>query len=90
MIEYVFAIGQGPELVPNDLPPELLEPELGEHPAMVAPPAVVRPATAEASPEARRIAAALSRTSGNREQAAKLLGLSRVTLWRRMKALGLG
>ncbi len=90
VIEYVFAIGQGPELVPNDLPPELLEPELGEHPAMVAPPAVVRPATAEASPEARRIAAALSRTSGNREQAAKLLGLSRVTLWRRMKALGLG
>ncbi|MBX7084659.1 MAG: sigma 54-interacting transcriptional regulator [Nannocystaceae bacterium] len=92
IVEYVFAIGQGPELVPSDLPPELLEPELGEHAAMVAPPAVVRPAstTPEPSPEARRIAAALTRASGNREQAAKLLGLSRVTLWRRMKALGLG
>jgi transcriptional regulator of acetoin/glycerol metabolism len=29
------------------------------------------------------------RTGGNRDRAAKLLGLSRVTLWRRMRALGL-
>ncbi len=90
VMEYVFAIGDGTELVPSDLPPELLEPERGELATVVASP-VVRPqgAAPELTPEARRINAALSRTGGNREQAAKLLGLSRVTLWRRIKALGL-
>jgi len=40
------------------------------------------------NPEARRIRDALIRTAGNRDRAAKLLGWSRATLWRRMRALG--
>ena len=41
----------------------------------------------DASPEARRIRLALAHADGNRERAAQILGMSRVTLWRRMKAL---
>jgi transcriptional regulator with PAS, ATPase and Fis domain len=87
-LEYAFAIGEGPELVAADLPPELVEPGLDAEPMRAS--AEVRPTpTSEAAPEARRIAAALTRTAGNRDQAAKLLGLSRVTLWRRMRQHGL-
>ena len=42
-----------------------------------------------ASPEAARILRALQRTGGSRERAAQLLGMSRVTLWRRMRELSL-
>ena len=87
-LEYAFAIGEGPELVAGDLPPELVEPGLDAEPMLAA--AEVRPTPAsDAAPEARRISAALARTAGNRDQAAKLLGLSRVTLWRRMRQHGL-
>jgi transcriptional regulator of acetoin/glycerol metabolism len=41
------------------------------------------------SAEARRIRLALEHANGNRERAAQILGMSRVTLWRHMKALGL-
>ena len=57
---------------------------------VVAPPAAAADALPEdESPEARRIRNALARTDGNRDRAAKLLGWSRVTLWRRMRAHGL-
>jgi transcriptional regulator with PAS, ATPase and Fis domain len=40
-------------------------------------------------PSAQEIQAALAEANGNREAAAKRLGMSRVTLWRRMRTLGL-
>jgi transcriptional regulator with PAS, ATPase and Fis domain len=85
VLAYAYAIGDGPILQPNDLPPELLDPGLGG-------PSEAAPATDQpddgATPEARRIRAALARAGGSRTRAAQLLGMSRVTLWRRMRELG--
>jgi transcriptional regulator with PAS, ATPase and Fis domain len=94
VLEYAYVIGDGPTLQESDLPPELLEldadpgtPGEGLSFADNVPPALsTEPA---ASSEAARILRALERASGSRDRAAKVLGYSRVTLWRRMRALGL-
>ena len=84
--DYAYAIGDGAVLQARDLPPELLESELGEGQSVWVSSASEPD---DASPEKRRIREVLERTGGNRERAAKILGLSRVTLWRRMKHHGL-
>ena len=84
VLAYAFAIGEGPILEAADLPPELTSSPLADEVTVEGP----RDAGAS-SDEARSIRDALARTGGNKERAAKLLGLSRVTLWRRMRALGL-
>ena len=88
ILAYAFVIGDGPILTPGDLPPELLS--LGESNAVTqeGAPASDTPRVA-LSPEAARIATVLQRAGGNRERAARVLGMSRVTLWRRMRELGL-
>ena len=94
-LAYAFAIGEGEVLELADLPPEIAAPGQIDAEVAVAPeaapaePHAAGAPAAEASPELRRIRDALARTAGNRDRAAKLLGLSRVTLWRRMRALGL-
>ena len=85
-LAYAFAIGDGPVIELGDLPPEIAAP--GPATAEVVVVGEEAPLSDEA-PEARRIRDALTRTGGNRDRAAKLLGWSRVTLWRRMRALGL-
>lgn len=83
MIAYAYAVGEGPTLLPSDLPPEF-------HEQGQLAPAEPAPANPEAlAPEARRILQVLERVGGNRERAARILGVSRVTLWRRMRDLGL-
>jgi transcriptional regulator with PAS, ATPase and Fis domain len=82
-LEYAFAVGDGPVLVEADLLPEIL----GVSPEDAAPRANVPPPTEES--EAGRIRRALERSGGSRERAARALGVSRPTLWRRMKALGI-
>jgi transcriptional regulator with PAS, ATPase and Fis domain len=87
-LQYAYVIGEGSILLDVDLPPEVsgmaFDPDS---------PAVnvrsVASAAADESPETRRIRLALAHADGNRERAAQILGMSRVTLWRRMKALGL-
>ena len=37
----------------------------------------------------QRLCQALAATSGNRTQAAKILGIDRVSLWRKLKKLGI-
>jgi transcriptional regulator with PAS, ATPase and Fis domain len=90
VLEYAYVIGDGPTLLESDLPPELLDPSLPRDDvpfaANVPPPLSTEPA---ASSEAARILRALERAGGSRDRAAKVLGYSRVTLWRKMRALGL-
>ena len=89
-LAYAYAIGDGPELAVTDLPPEIAAPELGSLTDLSASPTDAPPADDGArDPERTRIQRALERAGGRREQAAKLLGMSRVTLWRRMRELGL-
>jgi transcriptional regulator with PAS, ATPase and Fis domain len=86
-LQYAYVIGEGPVLLDVDLPPEVsgmaFDPD---NPAVNAPASVD---TENESPEMRRIRLALLHADGNRERAAQILGMSRVTLWRRMKALGM-
>ena len=77
VIEYAFAVGRGPNLTSEELPPELR----GEPPAA---------ATSHDSPEDEeraRINDALKASRGQKSHAAELLGISRTTLWRRMREL---
>ncbi len=86
-LEYAFVIGEGPVLVPSDLPSEIAEPSMAhdglEAPRVNAP----APASDQESPEVARIRRALERAGGNRQRAAQMLGVSRTTLWRRLREL---
>jgi len=81
VLAYAYAMGDGPILQVNDLPPELLQSTMDS----LGPSGADQPL----SPEARRILEVLGKAGGNRNRAAKILGISRVTLWRRLRALGL-
>jgi two-component system response regulator AtoC len=77
---YAYTTGDGPVLQASDLPAELMELEIaGQKPERAA----------VEGDEAKKLLAALERTGGNKNDAAKLLGMSRVTLWRKLTALGL-
>ncbi len=90
VLAYAFAIGEGPVLQVADLPSEIASPASAQTAVFVASESDAIPSTAPGEGrEARRIRDALMRTGGNRDRAAKLLGLSRVTLWRRIRDLGL-
>jgi transcriptional regulator with PAS, ATPase and Fis domain len=88
VLSYAFAIGEGPILLPTDLPPELGQ-RSAEQPAPVFTESPAPTPEEPESGEAARIRRALERSGGNRERAAKILGLSRVTLWRRLRELGI-
>ncbi len=85
-LEYAFVIGEGPVLTEADLPPEMTSRETGEE---LSAPLVNQSPALEGTPEVQRIRRALERTGGNRTRAAKILGMSRVTLWRRMSELAM-
>lgn len=75
VIEYAMVVGEGPVLQLEDLTPELR----GE-----PPPGSTGPGHTGDDAERRSILEALAATGGNRAEAARLLGISRTTLWRRL------
>ncbi len=82
IIERSLAMCREPEIQPYHLPPELNQAE----PVFIPP---VRedsyPRQTLAEHERNYILSVLSRTGGNRTKAAKLLGIDRVSLWRKLK-----
>jgi two-component system response regulator AtoC len=92
-VEYAAVVGEGPILDLGELPPEVR----GEPPAAARterPPAL-RPGESESSPkpplptladlERERIVGALARHGGRKGMAATDLGMSRTTLWRKLR-----
>jgi DNA-binding NtrC family response regulator len=78
VIEYAFAVGRGNELSLEDLPPEFREPPA---PASQAPISN----RAKKSDEAELIREALQLADGHLETAARHVGMSRATFWRKRK-----
>ena len=83
VMEYAYVIGEGPVLHEADLPPEFSEPRPSPQPALPA-----DSATEGDGHEPAVLRAALAKAGGNRTEAARMLGISRVTLWRRLRAAG--
>ena len=85
-LEYAVAFCPGQTIHVEDLPPEIRAPG-----SAVAPEAPRSDAPLGGTDlEASRIAAALERHHWNRSRAAEELGMSRSTLWRKMRELRLG
>lgn len=78
-IEFAFIACKGSRIELEHLPNEIAQGSHSQQPKL----------SAQDLEEAKRIQAMLEHCRHNREQAARALGISRSTLWRRMKRLGL-
>ena len=81
VIEYSFVLCHEGEIMPNHLPARLT----GKQPRVTTskPRVVKKKGDAD---ERQRLLEALAATGGNQSKAAEILGISRVTLWKRLKA----
>jgi DNA-binding NtrC family response regulator len=98
-LEYAVAVCRGQTLHVQDLPTEISDhaavegertavaPDEGETP--IADPAADSPGDPSAEPERQRIVQALESSQWRRSEAAAALGMSRTTLWRKMREYGL-
>lgn len=77
IIESAVVVSRGTVISEEDLPEEVKRGRF------------LRPKS-QSGDEAERIKRALEQTGGNKSLAAKLLGMHRTTLWRKLKELGLG
>lgn len=82
-LERATVFAQGPALMPGDLFPP-------PRPAAAATPPAGPLAEIRDAAERRAIDGALRDTGGQMQEAAKLLGISRTTLWEKMRRLGSG
>ena len=94
-LEYAVAVCKGQTILPEDLPGEVgaepvtpLVPVHAQHPAATRRPGNGQRADANAIDSAR-LRGALEACHWRRHEAAGVLGISRTTLWRRMRELGL-
>lgn len=78
-VEHALVTVTGDRITLLDLPPEIRDQR----------DPLASPAADTSSPERTELLAALKRAHGNRTDAARLLGVSRVTLWKRMRKHGL-
>ncbi|WP_224250010.1 sigma-54 interaction domain-containing protein [Hyalangium gracile] len=84
VMEYAHVMGEGPALTEAELPPEFNEQARPVRLPLAPESASAAPAEpGDIGPE--DIRRALEQTRGNRARAASLLGISRVTLWRRLR-----
>ena len=81
-IEHAFVVCRGQEITLFDLPSELREIRLHDYGKLR------RIAPARSATEREAVLHALEESEWNRTRAAKKLGMSRTTLWRKMKAYG--
>jgi DNA-binding NtrC family response regulator len=93
-LEFAATVCQGQTLQPEDLPPEVLAAGSPRPEAPPSPEPLPRSSPAPtpetgAAAERNVVKAALDANRWSRGETAKALGLSRSTLWRRMRALGL-
>jgi two-component system response regulator HydG len=80
--EYAFVTCQEPLIQPRHLPPDILNEEKSLKDVKVAAPN-------KQEIKKRRLIDALARANGNQSVAAEILGVSRVTVWNRMKRFGI-
>ena len=83
-IEHAFVTAEGGCLTVLDLPPEIRTPTSSASKA-----SITEPLTPEQQAERDRILEALRETRGSKTKAARLLGYSRVTLWKKLQQFGI-
>jgi transcriptional regulator of acetoin/glycerol metabolism len=81
VIEYAFVLCPEGEIMSNQLPARLSGTS-----STVGAKRRITPRQVNAAEEKRRLMDALMATGGNKSEAARMLGISRVTLWKRLKA----
>ena len=91
IIERAYVLCNGDTITTDHLPAEILNPE--SPPVSIDEPATPRPvpvqpisATMDTEDEIERIVDALRRTAGNKAKAARLLGVDRSTLYRKISS----
>ena len=85
VMEHAFVFVKGPVIFPHNLPS--LDDFIKER--STEPDSAPQPRLNGGQDERQVLLEALRKTGGKRQEAAALLGISRTSLWRRMKALGL-
>jgi two-component system response regulator HydG len=80
VIEYSFVLCHEGEIMPNHLPARVT----GKEPRVTPKGRATKRQSDDE--ERKRILQALESSGGNQSEAAKILGISRVTLWKRLKA----
>ena len=85
-LEYAFVVAEGGLIDLEHLPPQLLQARAAQ---AEAPRQAAEAAGRQALSQKEALVAALRQTGGNQSQAAKLLGVTRVTVYNRMKKYGI-